>query len=211
MMNAVSGIEQNLQLLLQPNVSGSTQLVSATNAAPQVSSQARLTSGTEVRGRTASVSVLGSDDAGETKLTYTWQSVSGPTGATVQFGTNGTNASKNNVLTFNKPGTYSVSVTIRDQSGLATSSKLQFNVAQGLTSISLVTPSGTAIGSNQPLTVTTNKQQVIVRSLDQFGTVMPSTLSTTWAIVSGPSGGTIASAVANGVNTITFSKAGAYV
>lgn len=212
MMNAVSGIEQNLQLLLSPNLSGSTQLVTAVvaNTAPTVASQARLTSGTEVRGQSTTVSVLGSDNGGEANLTYTWQTTSAPNGARVQFATNGTNGAKSNTLTFSKAGIYSVNVKIQDQSGLFTTSTLRFNVAQVLTTLSFTTVTGAAVNADSPISVTGASLRLNARGVDQFGTVMTSLPSLTWTKLTGPTGGTVSASVANGVATIAFNKTGSY-
>jgi rhamnogalacturonan endolyase len=67
-----------------------------------------------VTGSTAVLSVLGSELAGESYLTYTW-SATGP--AAVAFSTNGTNASKSTTAAFTQTGTYTFTVTMTDSNG----------------------------------------------------------------------------------------------
>jgi hypothetical protein len=68
----------------------------------------------------AVVSVLGSDDVGEATIRYVWAAVAGP--ASVTFDANGTNAAKDTVARFTRPGTYALRVTITDVSGQSTTS-----------------------------------------------------------------------------------------
>jgi hypothetical protein len=68
----------------------------------------------------AALSVLGSDDVGEATLRYTWALVAGP--GSVTFDASGTNAAKDTVARFTRPGTYTLRVTITDVSSQATTS-----------------------------------------------------------------------------------------
>ncbi|HSV13196.1 MAG TPA: hypothetical protein VLI90_02990, partial [Tepidisphaeraceae bacterium] len=71
-----------------------------------------------VVGNTSNLSVLGSDDGGESNLTYTWRVTNKPPGSTLPtFSTNGTNAAKNTVATFAQPGFYSFQVALTDAQG----------------------------------------------------------------------------------------------
>ena len=99
LMNSIDALESSLQLLNSPGLFGSTQVVSnstpsVSNTPPLVANPLRLTSGTAVLGRTASLSVLGADNNGESSLKYTWQPVEVPSGGNVSFASNGTNAAK---------------------------------------------------------------------------------------------------------------------
>ncbi len=220
MMNAVDGLEQHLQQLLAPSsisdaAVGSTQVVSTIannvgNTAPTVATTARLVNGTDVRSQSASVSVLGADNAGESRLTYTWAATAFPSGGTVSFAANGTNAAKQSTATFNKPGTYSLRVTIRDEAGLTTTSTLQVNVVATLTSLKLEDSTGAILNPSITHNVTGRTQTVRVTGLDQFGTAMASTATPTWTRVASPTGGTVTPSVANSVTTLTFSRLGAY-
>jgi rhamnogalacturonan endolyase len=70
----------------------------------------------------AALAVLGSDDAGETALRYSWALVAGPGGVT--FTANGTNASKATAARFTKPGSYTLRVTITDAENLTATSEV---------------------------------------------------------------------------------------
>jgi hypothetical protein len=68
-----------------------------------------------VTATSATLSVLGADDGGETNLSYTWGTLYQPTGASpVLFAPNRTNAAKTTIATFAKPGTYVLRVVIGD-------------------------------------------------------------------------------------------------
>jgi hypothetical protein len=84
-----------------------------------------------VTGTTAVLSVLGGDIiAGESDLTYTWNPTSIPVGAAAPiFSASGTNAAKNTLVTFSKPGNYSFTVTIANSVGLSTTSNVTVLVA----------------------------------------------------------------------------------
>ena len=69
----------------------------------------------------ATLTVLGTGFNGESALTYSWSVVS-PTGLTVDFSANGTNAAKNAVATFHQAGLYTLRSTITDSvNGLSSS------------------------------------------------------------------------------------------
>jgi hypothetical protein len=75
------------------------------------------------------LSVLGSDDHGESNLTYTWAATTTPAGAkATTFAANGTNAAKATTATVFAPGTYKFTVTITDASGLSTTSTVTVTV-----------------------------------------------------------------------------------
>ena len=60
---------------------------------------------TRTAGTTTNLSVLGADLAGESTLTYTWAATTVPAGAaTPTFSANGTNAAKNDIVTFHQAG-----------------------------------------------------------------------------------------------------------
>src|SRR6185295_16987821 len=84
----------------------------AGNAAPTVATAAAANP-SPVTGMTTALSVLGADDAGEAALTYSWATTGTPPAA-VNFSTNGTNAAKTVVAGFDKAGSYTFQVTIRD-------------------------------------------------------------------------------------------------
>ncbi|MGC4031163.1 MAG: hypothetical protein QM754_05370 [Tepidisphaeraceae bacterium] len=79
-----------------------------------------------VTGNTTTLSVLGSEAAGESNLTYTWELTSGP--AAVTFGQNGNNAAKSTLATFTQSGTYAFRVTISDPLGYSVTSTVSVPV-----------------------------------------------------------------------------------
>lgn len=89
------------------------------NAAPTIATQPTAS----VNGLSASLNVLGADDAGEGNLTYTWSVLGVPMGS-VSFSDNGTNAAKSVTATFGASGMYYLQVTVTDVAGLAVSSNI---------------------------------------------------------------------------------------
>ena len=216
LMNSIDALESSLQLLNSPSLFGSTQIVSnstpsVTNTPPSVASPLRLTSGTVVLGKSASLSVLGTDNNGESSLKYTWQPVEAPSGGNVSFAANSTNAAKNNVLSFNKSGTYRVSVTILDAQGLSSNSSLQFNVVQTLSGFLFKTSDGKSFPSGSTISSGDARRDLTVQGLDQFGLAMAAQPSVQWLAVSVPTGGSATLATDGNAVSAGFNRAGTYV
>ena len=112
----------------------------------------------------AALSVLGADGGNDASLTYTWSLASGPTGAAAPtFAANGSNAAKNDSVSFHQAGSYSFVATITNTSdGLSTvSNPVTVTIAQALAGIQ-VTPAtaNVAVGTTQQFAAT---------GIDQFG------------------------------------------
>lgn len=133
---------------------------------------------TTVTGNSVNLSALGSDDAGEASLTYTWSLVSGA--APAGFTSNGANASKNTTASFTAAGAYVFKVTITDAAGLSVSSNVNVTVVQTAMSLSI---SPTSVNLGTGLT-----KQFTAVARDQFGATITGP-GLTWAVVSG--GGTV--------------------
>jgi hypothetical protein len=180
------------------------------NTAPAVAKAASLVTAGNVTGKSASVTVLGSDDGGAANLVYNWKVVSAPQGGSASFSVNGTNAARTDTITFTAAGTYGLLVTIVDAGGLSTSSSLQITVAPTLTTIG-VFPTGakTAIGSST-LKVAGSSVALSAVGCDQFGNVLAAQPSFTWATTNA-SGGAAPTLTGKGGNvTLNFSRAGTY-
>ena len=103
-----------------------------------------------------------------------------PAGGTAKFSVNGTNAAKNDTVTFSEAGVYGISVTIVD-GGLSVTSSVKVTVAQTLTSISLYSGDQKAlVNPNTPLKVTGTSQTLTAMALDQFGNALAIQPSFTW-------------------------------
>jgi hypothetical protein len=172
------------------------------NVGPTINFPAAATAN-PVIGNATSLSVLGDDDAGEASLTYTWATIGTPP-ASVTFSANGNNAAKNTTAIFSKAGTYTLQVTVADQSGLTVTSSLNVTVNQTLTSI-VVAPTSTTIK-------TSANQQFSATARDQFGTNMAAQPTFAWTVSDGgtigSSGLFIARASAGGPYTVTATSGG---
>lgn len=126
-----------------------------TNQAPTVASAASASPAT-VTGTTTTLSVLGADDGGENNLIYTW-SFTKPTNAVdPTFSINGTNASKNTVVTLVSPGTYTFTVTIKDAGNLTVQSAVNVTVSNNgpvITATAGANPSPVTSGTTTTLSV----------------------------------------------------------
>ena len=129
-----------------------------------------------VTGTTATLSVLGADDGGESNLTYSWATTGSPP-APVIFSANGTNAAKNATATFTAAGSYNFQVTITDAEGLSTTSTRLG--ASGASLFSIVT---TPALHSIPVNTT---QQFTAVGLDQFGNTLSAQPTFQWSVAGG--------------------------
>src|SRR6185369_11199163 len=120
------------------SVSGTAAVV-IINAAPQITSATA--SPSTVAGTSTLLSAVASDDGGEAALSYTWSST--PPGG-VTFSANGTNDAKNCTATFAAAGSYLLSVTATDASGVATTGSVTVTVAQTPTTV-VVSPASASV------------------------------------------------------------------
>ncbi|QEH31571.1 IPT/TIG domain protein [Aquisphaera giovannonii] len=146
------------------------------NQAPTIATAAAA-SPSPVTGTTASLSVLGADDGGESNLKYTWQATASPSGGSPTFSANGTNAARNAVVTFHRAGAYTFRVTATDAGGLTATSTVNVTVNQTLTSV-VVSPSTASVADGA-------RQQFAASALDQFAQPLATQPSFTWTKVSG--------------------------
>jgi hypothetical protein len=131
----------------------------------------------------ASLTVLGTDPAGEAGLTYTWSVVAAPAGAPAPtFAANGANAAKNTTVTFGAAGAYTLQAVIRDAAGLSVASSVNVVVGQLLKSVA-VAPQSVALAAGA-------SWQFTAAAKDQFGAPMAVPPTFTWT-VHGSGGGTI--------------------
>jgi len=175
-------------------------LVGTTSNPPPSSNPPTVTTPTVVSqtATTATLSVTGTDPAGESTLRYTWTLTSGP--GSVSFSANGTNAAKNTVATFTRAGSYVLKVTATDASNQSASSQVTVSLSQSLAAIS-VTPANASVAPGGSV-------QLSATALDQFGVAMATQPAFTWAV--GTAGGTVsstglftASATASGAVNVT--------
>ena len=132
------------------------------------------------------LSVLGGDQEGESALTYTWAATTVPP-ATVAptFATNGTNASKSDVATFFKAGTYTFTVTIANSLGYSTTSSVSVTVVSTQTTV-----------ATTPTTVTLSEggtEQFVSAVYDQFGLKLAKQPQFTYSMIAGGAGGKVSS------------------
>jgi hypothetical protein len=192
----------------QPVMVGAVRVA---NAAPKVVQPLTINNNAAIIGKTATLSILGSDDGGESKLRYTWSVTTKPSGGSVSFNVNGTNAAKNSLATFTKAGTYNINVTITDAGGLSVNCTKSVVVSPRLTSFNIYTGNGQLVNPNSTLTVSGTSQSLVAQGLDQFGYAMSSQPSFRWTTTAIPAGATAPTLSANGANAnITFRKVGAY-
>jgi hypothetical protein len=177
--------KSNLSITSSVNVVVNLAVATPASAAPPT-----------VTGDTAALSVLGSDSAGESTLTYTWACVSVPANAPPPFfSANGTNAAKNTVATFNQAGTYNFTVTIRDMQGLSTTSNVTVVVSQTVTTMYVQPPkTSVAVGGTVDYSVL---------ATDQFSNPITSP-TVVWSVGGGGTmNGSVFTATTDGTFTVT--------
>jgi hypothetical protein len=183
----------------------------ATNTAPTVAQPISVNNGAPITGNTVSLSVLGKDDGGEAKLTYTWSITAAPSGGTATFSLNKSNAAKNTTVTFSKAGTYQVCVTITDATGLSTTALKSAIVSSALAGIRVSTSTGQIVNPATAWAVAGTSQSLVAQGLDQFGNVLATQPGFTWSVTTVPTGATQPSLATTGTTaTVTFAKIGTY-
>ncbi|MDF2691898.1 MAG: hypothetical protein K0S65_281 [Labilithrix sp.] len=175
----------------------------SSNQAPTVTQAAVATPGTPT-GTTSTLAALGADDGGENALTYTWTAPTVPSGGSVAFSSNGTNAAKNTTATFTRAGTYGLRVTITDVEGLTAASNVSVVVQPTYTSV-VVTPASATVA-------TSSITSFVATARDQFAIALDTQPVFTWSVTGGgivsSSGAFTAGATAGGPFTLTASNGG---
>jgi fibronectin type 3 domain-containing protein len=170
-----------------PNTGNGSATVSATSGATSGTASVIVTSApptvvipasgspSPVTGTTTALSVLGTDAASESSLTYSWLVVSGPVGASSPiFSANASNAAKNTMATFFQAGTYAFQVTLTNPVGLTAASSVIVTVNQTVSSVG-VTPGSATLPDNAT-------QQFTPTGWDQFGNALGSPPSFWWSL-----------------------------
>ncbi len=215
-LSTVNNLQSALQTLLSDssgNVSVPVLQSTPTNAAPTVARaiNSRGAPVSTVTTREINLSVLGADDKAESLLTYRWRVASAPTGGSGVFNVNNSNAAKNTTLTFNRAGIYSIEVSIVDQEGRSVTASQRITVNQTLSSVIVLSPTGSALANNATVNVSSTNVQLKARGLDQFGQAMSTQPSFAWSSTALPSAGATASISARtDAANITFNRAGTY-
>ncbi|MBK7865143.1 MAG: hypothetical protein IPJ65_42415 [Archangiaceae bacterium] len=87
-----------------------------------------------LRAKSTQVSVTAADDGGPTQLTYIWSST-GP--GAVTFSPNSSNSAATSTATFSRPGTYMLTVTVRDGANHTKTSSFSLSVESELLGIKM--------------------------------------------------------------------------
>ena len=154
-----------------------------------------------VRTTTTDLSVVATDDGGESLLNYTWAVTSGPPHP-VFFSANASNAAKSTTADFEATGDYQLTVSVRDAQELTATSVVNVRVLQAAAGL-IVSPATT--------TMTVGEIRNFSASLlDQFSLPMASqTASFTWQTSDGgsiDSSGVFTAASAGGPHVVTASS-----
>jgi hypothetical protein len=131
-----------------------------------------------VTAKTAVLSVLGADSAGESNLTYTWSLVRKPSGArTPTFSVNETNNAKSTTATFYKDGIYRFLVTVTNQDQSSATSGVVVAVRQTATAVR-ITPHKQVIRAGATL-------QYHATIVDQFNRALRTQPEVTFSVQGG--------------------------
>ena len=131
-----------------------------------------------VTATTTSLSVLGSDDNGESTLTYNWVATKVPQGTpTPAFSVNDSHAASDTTVTFYGVGNYVFTVTMTDEQGRSTVSRVAAQVQPTISSIS-VTPASDDAYVGGP-------DQMSATATDQFGSPLVTQPSFEWTTTNG--------------------------
>ena len=201
--NTSGQIVINFQTVTDNATIGGIEIITQTPNNPPSIATAASAAPNPVSGTTASLAVLGTDDGGESNLTYTWATTGTPP-ATVTFGANGTSAAKNTAVTFTKAGSYTFQVTVKDPPGLTATSSVTVTVNPTPTSV-VVSPSSATVNVSAT-------QQFAATARDQFATNLTSQPTFSWTVSGGggvnSSGLFTAGSTAGGPYTVTATTGG---
>ena len=162
-----------------------------------------------INGRTASVSVVSL--AGDSSAyRYSWKVAQAPTGGTVSFAMNLSNAAKANTLTFHGAGEYVLSVSVLNGSTVISSGNLKYTVTQTFSTIGITTAQGAAISTKATISNGTS-QKLVATARDQFGMLMTTQPAIAWQLVSQPAGVATSILKAGNSATANFKSAGTYI
>lgn len=164
-----------------------------------------------VTSKTAQLTALGTDDGGESSLKYFWQAQSVPTGGTLQFSANGTNAAKNTSVTFSRAGTYQILSRIVDSFGLSTSSVVTLQVNQTASSIAVRNAAGQVVNPANVVATSGSSLNFTSQVLDQFGIPMTFQPNVVWSVPTKPTGSTPNIVPSGNSAAVSFDQAGDYV
>ncbi len=212
MMFALGSLQEQLRFLTSsPPTFGPTLPVAPllSNAAPTLAASLNVNSPSVVRTKSTTLSILGSDDKGESNLTYAWKVDSSSDGGTVSFSVNGKNGAKQTQATFSKPGLYTIRATITDREGLSTSDRIDVTVVPTLTSIAFQA-NGKTVATGSTTSVVGISQRLSAVGLDQFGSPLGSQPSFDWSSSLAPPNATPTILTGSDGATINFAQAGAY-
>ena len=211
MMCTISGLEQSLLLLNAPN---SAPALNATtvNTAPTIATPINSNGNTTITtiGKSVSLSAIATDDGGARRLTYAWQVTQSPTDATFRFSKNSNNAAQNTVLSFNRTGTYNVSLTITDAQGLAVRTTQSITVVEQVTRLELLSPGNTVKSAGKSIRTEATAATAQVQAYDQFGQRITTGLTFSWTTVATPTGGSVTTTTQSGGASLAFNKSGSY-
>jgi hypothetical protein len=181
------------------------------NAPPTVAQAITLAGSGPLTGTTAAIFALGNDDGGQANLVYNWSVTSVPSGGKATFSLNGTNAARNDTVTFTKAGTYTLSVKITDSHGLSATNSASVVVASTLTHVGVSTSSHQTVSPTTALKVLGTSQALVVQAFDQFGNALATSPAFTWSSTSLPSGASAPVITANGgAASVAFGGLGSY-
>jgi len=131
---AVTGVDNTstINIMLNEPASDPVTLASPASAAGILPDQPASIFANSPTGMTTQLSALGADSSsGAASLTYTWSTLSKPSGAAnPTFSINDSNAAQNTTATFSGFGVYTFEVTITDPSGNSTTSSVQVYAVQ---------------------------------------------------------------------------------
>ncbi len=211
MMCTINGLEQSLLLLNAPSSAPAIKATSV-NTAPSISTPINSNGSTDITtvAKSVALSAVGSDDGGAKKLIYTWQVTQSPTDATFKFTKNTNNAAQTTVLSFNRTGTYNVSLTITDAQGLSVTTTQAVTVTEKVTKLELLSPGNLVRSGGKSIRTEGTGAVVQIQAYDQFGQRISSNLTYAWTTLGTPNGGSATNTTQANSTTFAFSKSGVY-
>jgi len=155
---------------------------------------------------------VSSNNAGSISgLKYTWSLVKGPSGAKATFTTNANASAKDNVVSFNACGSYTLQIAIEGTGFPLRKITKDIVVSPTLTSFMFLDSSGRAVSPTSQITVTSRNYSFSVKAIDQFGNTMSTSPNLTWSASKIPADSGFDVTSSGGVLIAGFNKVGQYL
>jgi len=162
-------------------------------------------------GSKVQLSVSSSNAGGISGLKYTWSLLKGPPGAKATFSTNSNASAKDNLVSFNACGSYTLQIAIEGTGLPLRKITKDIVVSPTLTSFIYLDSAGQTVSSTSQISVRSRNYTFSVKGIDQFGNAMSTSPNLTWSASKIPDNSGFDVAGSGGALVAGFNRVGQYL